>query len=313
MMKQKSTCGPADIQTAQIRLTRDEFQRIQADLAVTEDFSEIAGRYSKFETVTHTAKFPAKDGSAGQMEMDVKLCCGDITDLSSNPLWMEAVLFENGWEVCHSEPSDALLPVWELEYEGTRYRTYLRLTDPKPEKPPYRLFLDLDNVLNVFRNDLHPRFQMVREVMVNPHYFRTLVPNTAMQAYVDSLGADQEHTYVLSHIEWKNAEYAMVNLHEKAAHLQYFYPSFSPDHILWVPMPLTKAEAVTKTFGRPLSKSDILVDDYNQNLFYWKKAGGTAVKYINYQNSPDSFNGPSIGYWMSSRQMKAVILDALQA
>lgn len=35
----------------------------------------------------------------------------------------------------------------------------------------------------------------------------------------------------------------------------------------------------------------ILIDDFNPNLRNWEAAGGTAVKYINGLNSPESFNG----------------------
>lgn len=47
--------------------------------------------------------------------------------------------------------------------------------------------------------------------------------------------------------------------------------------------------------GMSLNKRDILIDDYNPNLFKWMLAGGTAIKYINGINNLDSWPGYSIG------------------
>lgn len=41
----------------------------------------------------------------------------------------------------------------------------------------------------------------------------------------------------------------------------------------------------------PQRKYHILIDDFNPNLINWRAAGGTAVKYINDLNSPESFDG----------------------
>jgi hypothetical protein len=53
----------------------------------------------------------------------------------------------------------------------------------------------------------------------------------------------------------------------------------------------SKHSAITQLKGIELSKKDILVDDYNPNLLAWEVAGGTAVKYLNGINSPDSWYG----------------------
>ena len=41
-----------------------------------------------------------------------------------------------------------------------------------------------------------------------------------------------------------------------------------------------------------LKKSDILIDDWNDNLYSWMAKGGTAIKYLNGINSAESWNGP---------------------
>ena len=55
-----------------------------------------------------------------------------------------------------------------------------------------------------------------------------------------------------------------------------------------------KRNAIGKIKGMRLTKSDILIDDYKNNLSAWRNAGGTAVKYINGINSIGDWPGPFI-------------------
>lgn len=72
---------------------------------------------SEDETISHTILFP--DGK----QMDVK-CCGARDERS----WTEAVLFdERGCELCCSEPFDRYSGLWELEYQGRRYVTFVHI------------------------------------------------------------------------------------------------------------------------------------------------------------------------------------------
>lgn len=52
-----------------------------------------------------------------------------------------------------------------------------------------------------------------------------------------------------------------------------------------------KRNAISKIKGMNLSKSDILIDDYNKNLYAWQNAGGTSIKYINGVNSVGDWPG----------------------
>ena len=56
------------------------------------------------------------------IEMDIK-CCGVQynEDDESNTAWTEAVLFQNGSELCFTEPSDEYFGEWILEYNGDEY------------------------------------------------------------------------------------------------------------------------------------------------------------------------------------------------
>lgn len=69
-------------------------------------------------TISVTAVFP--DG----MEMDVK-CCG----CNDDPSWTEAVLFQDGSEVCCTDVEEEFLGPWELDYEGRRYIAIVSVSD----------------------------------------------------------------------------------------------------------------------------------------------------------------------------------------
>ena len=71
---------------------------------------------SEDDTIIKTAKFD------NGIEMDIKLC-GAQDDYP----WTEAVLFNNGSEVCCSEVSDEYVGEWELEYNGNQYVVYVEV------------------------------------------------------------------------------------------------------------------------------------------------------------------------------------------
>lgn len=72
-------------------------------------------------TITNTAVFD------NGIEMDIK-CCGVQFDenAESNTAWTEAVLFENGSQVCYTEPSDEYLGEWSLEDNGNEYVVFIK-------------------------------------------------------------------------------------------------------------------------------------------------------------------------------------------
>lgn len=55
--------------------------------------------------------------------------------------------------------------------------------------------------------------------------------------------------------------------------------------------------------GSSITSKDILIDDYNPNLYSWMSRGGTAIKYINNVNSVDSWVGSYIAEYMEDSVM----------
>lgn len=72
----------------------------------------------KGNSIVVTGKFP--DG----LEMDVR-CYGvefdEANNIEDNAAWAEAILYKNGYKVCHSEPKTEFLGRWELTYNENRY------------------------------------------------------------------------------------------------------------------------------------------------------------------------------------------------
>lgn len=97
-----------------VNITRSQAKAIEGYLNASNE-DEYQGEDS---TITVTAVFP--DG----MEMDVK-CCG----CNDDPSWTEAVLFQDGSEVCCTDVEEEFLGPWELDYNGRRYIAIVSVSD----------------------------------------------------------------------------------------------------------------------------------------------------------------------------------------
>lgn len=63
-----------------------------------------------------TAQIDELSDDSHKIEVDVKVCSSGWDE----PLWTEAVLFDNGSEVCCSEVFDTLENKWEFDYDGKK-------------------------------------------------------------------------------------------------------------------------------------------------------------------------------------------------
>ena len=52
----------------------------------------------------------------------------------------------------------------------------------------------------------------------------------------------------------------------------------------------SKVKTAQHWLGRNLQANDILIDDFNPNLEEWENAGATAIKFLNGNNSPDTWH-----------------------
>lgn len=129
----------------------------------------------------------------------------------------------------------------------------------------------------------------------NEHYFRHLEPDRKALEFVDRLHARCRYTgdemFILTSININGAIFN-EHFHDKIYWNHIWLPYIDIDHILI--SVTTKRDAVEYIHNHKLTENDILIDDYNKNLFDWKASGGTSVKYCNGINNPSSFSGPKL-------------------
>lgn len=108
-------------------------------------------------------------------------------------------------------------------------------------------------------------------------YFRTLAP-MPLTGYANRLAENGSgvDAYILS--AYLPESYAFA---EKNEWVDEHVPSIDRAHRIFVHDGVCKAEAIMEAMNRPLTKCDILVDDYTLNLNAWQMAGGKAIKWLN--------------------------------
>lgn len=159
---------------------------------------------------------------------------------------------------------------------GVRQQTYQ--SDPGT----CRLFIDLDGTLAVFT----PVKQM--ETLYQKGYFQNLKPyGNALEGLKLYMKENPEtEVFILSSV-LSDSKYA---LQEKQAWLDQYLPQIDRDHRLFPPCGSDKSAFVPGG----VKITDILVDDYTDNLFSWQTAGGAGVKMMN------GINGTK-GRWQERR------------
>lgn len=136
------------------------------------------------------------------------------------------------------------------------------------------LFFDMDGVLVKHTTEDYlgddPKF-------LKPGYFAGLKPDPLMPQVLDRL--------------LDSSNYNEISLLTKLHEDKDIFKQQQIDKHIWIDKYLThkkfitictsssKAKTFEQLYGRKLTKTDVLIDDYNENLREWVNAGGTAVKY----------------------------------
>ena len=151
----------------------------------------------------------------------------------------------------------------ESDKTGTRQWEYT----PKPGTS--RLFVDLDGTLAVFT----PVEQL--ETLYEQGYFANLKPHgNAIEGLKMFMQANPEtEVFVLSSV-LTDSRYA---LEEKQAWLDRYLPEIDHGHRIFPPCGEDKSDYVPEG----INKTDILLDDYTDNLLAWQQEGGTGIKMMN--------------------------------
>lgn len=150
-------------------------------------------------------------------------------------------------------------------------------------------YIDMDGVLVLYDPDAYtgddPAYKRK-----GYHYFRNLPPDRKMLEFIDALHTKCRYTgdnlYILTSLA-SNGLIFNEQFHDKISWLQKWLPYLPIDNILI--SVTSKRDVVEYINNHTLSQNDILIDDYNKNLFEWEDAHGIAVKYCNGINNPESF------------------------
>lgn len=173
------------------------------------------------------------------------------------------------------------------------------------------IYFDMDGVLAKYDRNAYKEDPVTHErlfEMKNKHYFRYVPADDKMTNVLFHL-SDKMHniksgleiqTHVISTLSKKSSAFIeqyddkLAWLHENVKNFPTteFYPALGE-----------KRDIAVLIRGKKLNPTDILIDDYNVNLKSWRRAGGTAIKYLNGVNSAESWNGPYIDQAMSSSEI----------
>lgn len=176
------------------------------------------------------------------------------------------------------------------------------------------IYFDMDGVLAKYEESAYsgptPLFSQRGK-----HYFRHLQADpVAVDAFVKLYTMDEygpENVTVVSSIIGEGSLF-LEHYHDKLAWLdEHVYSNMRSkrapknyERLRLLPCLGSKADTVAFRHwnGRStgLMRSDILIDDYNENLVEWRDRGGLAIKYQNAVNTKNSLDVPVIDMSMSA-------------
>ena len=147
------------------------------------------------------------------------------------------------------------------------------------------IWFDMDGVLSLYD---HSDYIGTIPNYKKPHYFLTRPVNTKMKQLFIKL-AESEHTElhqlgIISKVQPEVSKFIEEASDKKSWVRKHLFsyiktPYNKPYPPLFTGHNESKAERVMAHLQRPLTKPDILIDDYNSNLEDWVAHGGTAIKY----------------------------------
>ena len=154
------------------------------------------------------------------------------------------------------------------------------------------IYFDMDGVLVRYELDAYlgdePTF-----TQVGLHYFRDLKPDPmAIELFKKLYKQFKSEVFVCTAVSAPR-----IIRNEQTFDKMEWMLNYVPDFEVgsnFIATSSNKWTIISSIRGRNLSRSDILIDDYNPNLFSWVSHGGTGIKWINGLNSPESWPGASL-------------------
>ena len=154
------------------------------------------------------------------------------------------------------------------------------------------IYFDMDGVL--------AQYKYIAYLGENPiwlrkeeHYFLNIEPyEQVLDTFKKLIKIIPEDVYVYTSVYGGDIEIRNVQIHDKMMWLEKYIPEFDIGaHCIANSTGRDKRDNITAIRGMSLTKRDILIDDYNPNLFRWTMSGGKAIKCLNGINSLETWNG----------------------
>ena len=150
------------------------------------------------------------------------------------------------------------------------------------------IFFDMDGVLSVYEPEAYAYGKEIW-LDLDANYYRHRPPiQKTMAALKALIERDDTSVRVLTTLAHQGSAY-LQHRADKLAWLSE-HLELPQDRIerLVLFTKISKVETATTYLDRPLTRRDILIDDYNRNLYEWHESGGLALKFCNGLNDPRS-------------------------
>lgn len=164
------------------------------------------------------------------------------------------------------------------------------------------IYFDMDGVLakydrNAYIDKDAPFYQK------GVHYFRYLEADTKMVDLYHTL-EKYYNTFIISSVITDPPELCIEHIRDKIYWLV-TYDIYHDNNALF--SITNKPTCAVYHHQKLLTESDILIDDFNQNLWLWEKNGGTGIKYLNGINDEKSYSGLKISESMPNEKIYNLI------
>lgn len=160
------------------------------------------------------------------------------------------------------------------------------------------IFMDMDGVIAVYERDAYTCRAKIDPTNADGHYFGTCAVDARAAEIARTLTSRGADPKFITGVCGASAHLALAQRDDKSAWLiEHGFGKHKNPLIACVRTTDTqsKADWLTRVLGYPLDRNDVLIDDYNNELHAWARAGGVAIKYCNgYSNSPDTWRGLKI-------------------
>lgn len=149
---------------------------------------------------------------------------------------------------------------------------------------------DMDGVLAIYDREGSKIGEDGYPMYMHPEYFYHRQPNeTAINLFKKCYKLFPNDLYILTTVPDGHCRNNIVI--DKLKWINLHIPEFDiGTHVICCTS--NKMSFIEWIRGSTIKKNDILIDDYNTNLYSWYTRGGTAIKWLNGINSRESWCGP---------------------